>query len=139
MPKVLFRLQLLTITITLAACATISPYNEKGYENATSLKAETITLLGKAGEDYPLHQKDVDTLELDANKANEFAKGLPQNTIVVEQYAIVLNENGGLFYGALDRWKGKRRLSETEIREFSTQLGKEFDQIIALEQGKNKP
>jgi hypothetical protein len=123
----------------LAACATISPYNEKAYENATSLKAETITLLGKAGDDYALHQKDVDTLELDASKANEFAKGLSQNTIIVEQYAIVLNENGGLLYGALKQWKAKHHLNEIEIREFSAQLGKEFDQIIALEQGKNKP
>lgn len=124
--------------IELTACASISPYNEKAYENATSLKAESLTLLGKAGDDYSLHQKDVDTLELDANKANEYAKGLSQNTLVVEQYAIVLNEHGGLLYGALNKWKAKRRLNEIEISEFSTQLGKEFDQIIALEQGKNK-
>ena len=128
----------IVIAATLAACATISPYNEKAYENATSVKAEAIKLLGKANEPYSTHQKDIDTLELDASKANEFAKGLSQNTDIVKQYAIILNQDGGLLYGALKKWKTKDRLSDVEIAEFSAQLGKQFDQVIGLEQGKNK-
>jgi hypothetical protein len=71
----------------LCGCTTIAAYNEKAYENATSAKAEALTLLVKSNQSYTFYEQEVNALKLDMSKAAEFAKGIPKNDAVVGMYA----------------------------------------------------
>jgi hypothetical protein len=122
-------------------CTTIAPYNEKSYENATSAKAEALNVVEKSNENYGLHEQEVNALKLDMSKAAEFAKGIPNNSTVVSMYAIIMRDDKndlGSLYGVLALWKEKRTLHAAFTKEIATKLGEEFDQLIQLEQGKNK-
>jgi hypothetical protein len=125
----------------LCGCTTIAGYNEKAYENATSAKAEALTLIAKSNQSYTSHEPEVNALKLDMSKAAEFAKGIPKNDTVVRMYAIIMREDKsdlGSLYGVLTRWKEKSTLRPAYIQEISPKIGEEFDQLIQLEQVKNK-
>ena len=64
----------------LASCTTISPFNQKAYEQATSLKVEALALMDKAITPYATQKQSVDALKLNMEKAYEYVKGLPQNS-----------------------------------------------------------
>jgi hypothetical protein len=125
----------------LCGCTTIAAYNEKAYENATSAKAEALTLIAKSNQSYASHEQEVSALKLDMSKADEFAKGIPKNDAVVNMYAIIMREDKndlGSLYGVLTLWKEKNTLHSAFTQEITTKIGEEFDQLIQLEQGKNK-
>jgi hypothetical protein len=129
------------LTATLCGCMTIAPYNEKSYENATSAKAEALNVLEKSNENYISHEPEVNALKLDMSKAAEFAKGIPNNSTVVGMYAIIMRDDKndfGSLYGVLTLWKDKRTLHPAFVKEVTAKMGEEFDQLIQLEQGKNK-
>jgi hypothetical protein len=125
----------------LCGCTTIAAYDEKAYENATSAKAEALTLVGKSNQSYTSHEQEVNALKLDMSKAAEFAKGIPKNDAVVGMYAIIMRDDKndlGSLYGVLTLWKEKNTLHAAFTQEITTKIGEEFDQLIQLEQGKNK-
>jgi hypothetical protein len=127
--------------VALCGCTTIAAYNEKAYENATSAKAEALTLIGESNQSYTSHEQEVNALKLEMSKAAEFAKGIPKNEAVVGMYAIIMREDKndlGSLYGVLTLWKEKNTLHTAYIQEITTKIGEEFDQLIQLEQGKNK-
>ena len=89
---------------------TIAPYNEKSYENATLAKAEALNVIEKSNENYGSHEKEVNALKLDMSKAAEFAKGIPNNTIIINMYAIIMRDDKtdlGSLYGVIRLWKEK--------------------------------
>jgi hypothetical protein len=135
-------LVLIVFGVSLSACSSIAAYNEKAYENATSAKAEALNIIGKSTEDYNAHKAEIENVKLDVIKAYEFAKGIPKNDAVVKSYEIIINKDGnspGSLFGVISFWKTKGKFSSYYVSEISTKLGKQFDQIISLEQHKNKP
>ena len=72
----------LFVAATFTACGpTISKFNATAYEQATSLKVESLALMETATEPYSSHAADVRALRERLQKAHEFAKGRPQNDI----------------------------------------------------------
>jgi hypothetical protein len=127
------------IGIVCLGCATISPYSETAYQNATSLKVDSLALMAKATEPYAQHQAEVEALRLNIDKAYEYAKGLPNNSITTRQWEIIKDPNRHLMGGFLELWRTKSTLSATYIADKQRQIGAAFDQIIGLESGKIKP
>jgi hypothetical protein len=126
--------------LVFCGCATISPYSEIAYQQATSLKVDSLALMAKAYEPYAQHQAEVEALRLKIDKAYEYAKGLPNNTITTTQWEILKDPNGHLLGGFLERWRtSKTPLSAAYIADKQIQVGSAFDQIIGLESGKIKP
>jgi hypothetical protein len=141
--NVLSRWSLILVVSTLAAAASacsslIAAYSQPAYEQATSIKAESLVLMSKATEPYSQHAQEVTALMLNVDKAYEYAKGRPNNEISTEQWEKMKDTNSNLLGGFLRRWKEQGQLNPAFVREAGAQIAKAFDQIIELESGKNK-
>lgn len=137
--NVLSRSWLILVVSTLAACSSlIAAYSQTAYEQATSIKAESLVLMNQATEPYSQHAQKVAALMLSVDKAYEYAKGRPKNEISTEQWAKMKDPDSNLLGGFVKRWKEQGRLSPVFVKEAEAQIAKAFDQIIELESGKNK-
>ncbi|HYR21558.1 MAG TPA: hypothetical protein VEP30_01360 [Chthoniobacterales bacterium] len=123
----------------LAACSLIAHYDQVAYEHATSAKVDTLALMDKATGSYDEHQKEIEALVTELNKAYEYDRGRSLNKITVAQWDVLRDPNRNLVGGFLKMWKAKGKLSATFIAEKKLQIADAFDQIIGLESGKQKP
>jgi hypothetical protein len=135
-------LQRLAICVTslvfFAACSTISPFNQKAYEQATSLKVDALSVMDKATAPFATQKQSVDALKLNLEKAYEYANGLPQNTETTQQWAIIKDPSRNSLGGFLKRWEEKSKLSTPFIQEAKGIVSDGFDAVIELESGKRK-
>jgi hypothetical protein len=120
----------------LPACSLIAPYDRAAYEHATNAKVDTLALMSKATRSYDEHEKDVEALVRQLDKAYEYDRGRQLNQITIAQWDILRDPNRDLVGGFLKMWKAKGTLSATFIAEKKRQVGDAFDQIIQLESGK---
>lgn len=123
----------------LAGCTFIARYDQVAYEHATSAKVDTLALMDKATGSFSEHEKEVEALILELNKAFEYDRGRQLNKITVAQWDVLRDPNRNLVGGFLKMWKAKGSLSVTFIAEKKKQVGDAFDQIIQLESGKPRP
>lgn len=123
----------------LAGCTLIAHYDQAAYEHATNAKVDTLALMTKATESYSEHQKEVEALVLELDKAYEYDRGRQLNKITVAQWDVLRDPNRNLVGGFLKMWKAKGSLSAIFVAEKKKQIGDAFDQIIQLESGKTKP
>ena len=121
-----------------SACSLIAPYDRAAYEHATNAKVDTLALMSKATGSYDEHEKEVETLVRQLDKAYEYDRGRQLNQITVAQWDILRDPNRELVGGFLKVWKTKGTLSATFVAEKKKQVGNAFDQIIQLESGKLK-
>lgn len=125
--------------VLMAGCAPlIGAYSPTAYENATSLKAETLAVMDKANEPYASHQTSVEQLDVELGKAYEYVKGLPGNGISARQWEILIKKDGDLTGKFFSRWEKKHTLSRAYIDEYKLIIGDAFDEIICLEANKEK-
>jgi len=128
-----------TLFFLVVGCAPlIGPYSPTAYQNATSLKATTLALMDKAKEPYASHQKDVESLWVEVDKAYEFVNGIPSNSISAKQWQILKKPDGDLLGKFAVRWKERSTLSQAFIDEFKGLVGAAFDEIICLEANKKE-
>ncbi len=130
----------LVLSMLIAACAPlIGPYSPTAYQYATSLKAETLALMDKATEPYEDHKGKAETLMVDLQKAHEYVKGVPSNSISAKQWDILIRKDGDLVGKFIKRWEERKKLSEVFIIEFKGIVSDAFDEIICLEANKKEP
>jgi len=129
----------LAACFVLAACSLIAPYDRAAYEHATNAKVDTLALMSKAIRSYDEHEKEVEALITQLDKAYEYDRGRQLNKLTVAQWDILRDPNRDLVGGFLKMWKAKSSLSATFIAEKKKQIGDAFDQIIQLESGKPRP
>ena len=122
--------------LVLAACSLIAPYDRAAYEHATNAKVDTLALMSKATGSYDEHEKEVEALVRQLDKAYEYDRGRQLNKITIAQWDILRDPNRDLVGGFLKMWKAKGTLRATFIAEKKKQVGDAFDQIIQLESGK---
>jgi len=125
----------------LSACAPlIGPYSPVAYQNATSLKAETLALMDKASEPYDTRKAEVEKLFIEVNKAHEFVKGVPSNSISAKQWEILIKPDGDLMGKFFSRWatSESKGLSKPYTDEFKKIISDAFDEIICLEANKKE-
>jgi hypothetical protein len=129
------------ITVVLAAtgCGTISRYDQAAYQHAVNAKVDTLALMSEATADYDDHQKGIESLMKELDKAYEYDRGRPLNTVTVAQWTILRDPDRNLLGGFLKIWKEKGSLGPTFVAERKDQVADAFDQIIQLESGKLKP
>ena len=130
---------LLILLFIMAACTPlIGPYSPTAYQNATSLKASTLALMDKAVQPYPNHEKEVEALMVEIDKAYEFVNGIPSNSISAKQWQILKKADGDLLGKFFLRWKERGVLSQVVIDEFKGLVADAFDEIICLEANKKE-
>ena len=128
----------ISASLFLAGCTLIARYDQAAYEHATSAKVDTLALMSKATASYDDHEKEVEALVRQLDKAYEYDRGLQLNKLTVAQWDILRDQNRDLVGGFLKMWKAKGSLSATFIAEKKKQIADAFDQIIQLESGKQK-
>lgn len=123
-----------------AACGpTISEFNARAYEQATSLKVEALALMDAATAPYAEHADAVEQFRTELRKAHEYAKGRPNNEISAQQWRILIDPERDLLGGFLADWKRQSSFSSAFVEEKKTQVARAFDTIIELESGKKAP
>jgi hypothetical protein len=128
----------LALAATLAACSTISPFNQQAYQQATELKAESLVLMSKATEPYSNHLKEIQAVQVSLEKNYEYAKGRPLNQISTEQWMILKNPEGHSLGGFLVLWGKRKTLNDLFVQEAKKSIAGQFDQVIELESGKQR-
>lgn len=128
------------LVIILWGCgSSISLFSEQAYQQAVSLKIESLSLMDEASEPFQQHQKEVMDLWKKLEIAHEYARGRPKNEITTRQWEILTDTTRNLLGGFLKRWKDSETLTPTFIREAKGLVSDSFDTIIGLESGKIKP
>lgn len=133
------RLPVAVLALAIGACTTISRYDQAAYQHAVNAKVDALTVMNKATGGYDEHQKEIESLMTELDKAYEYDRGRPLNIITVAQWNILRDPDRNLLGGFLKMWKAKGTLSSTFVAEKKTQIADAFDQIIQLESGKLKP
>ncbi len=128
------------LLLALAGCApSIAPFSEHAYEQAVSLKVESLALMETATEPFDDRRDEVETLRKELEKAYEFAQGRPKNEISARQWAILKDPDRNLLGGFLTRWEAQGSLSPVFVTEAQRLVADAFDTIIGLESGKVRP
>ncbi|KFF72305.1 hypothetical protein IW01_04350 [Pectobacterium brasiliense] len=135
-----YRLSLISICcLFLLSCSTISPFNQRAYEQAVTIKVDALALIDKAlTEAYEENRHEVVLLKIQVEKAYEYARGLPKNEIVTKQWEIIKNPNRNSLGGFLAYWERNNTLSKTFVTDMKEVISNGFDQVIELESGKVK-
>ena len=130
----------LLIPLYVIACTPqISQFSPIAYEQATSLKVDSLVLIGKATESYANHEEEISELMNRVEKSYEFAKGRPHNEYSTKQWEILKDPNRNLLGGFIKRWKTQGKLSPIFINEAKRLISDAYDTIIGLESKKIKP
>lgn len=129
---------LLSAILVLGGCKTISGYDQYAYAQGTALKVDALNLMNKATENFTAQQAGIDDINTRIEKAYEYEKHRPKNTITVKMWELLKNPDRNLFGGFLKRWKDKNTLSAAFISEAKIQIGEAFDMIVELESQKIK-
>ncbi len=128
----------LSLFIIFTACSTIDVFNQRAYEQATSIKVDALSLIDKATDSYDNHKDEIYQLKLNAKKAYEYSKGRAKNEESTKQWEIIINPERNLLFGFLKRWRDEGKLSSTFIYEAKKIISEGFDAVIELESGKRK-
>ncbi len=124
-------------SLTLAACS----FNKEkeidniAYQNANSLKVESLALIQKATEPYAMHEEEIIELTKAIDKAYEYAKGKPNNEVIAEQWAKIRDPERNMMGGFLARWKSNGQFTQEFIDFERPNVTAGFDQVIGLESG----
>ena len=140
-PRTAYRVCVIAFSVCalLAGCTLIARYDRVAYEHATSAKVDTLALMQKATRSYSEHEKEVESLVLELDKAYEYDRGRQLNKITGAQWDVLRDPDRNLVGGFLKMWKAKETLSATFVAEKKRQVADAFDQIIQLESGKPRP
>jgi hypothetical protein len=131
-------LWLLLFAFLFACKPTIALYDQYAYTQATSLKVDMQNLaLESDSVNYETAKPDIDKVNTELQKAYEYSKGRDLNALSTKQYAILLSETD--FYKSfLADWKKRGKENETMGQNISEKLGQLLDEVIKLENGKNR-
>lgn len=116
----------------------IGPHSPAAYENATSLKAEVLSILGKANTPYADNKEKIEAIQLQAEKSYEYVKGVPGSNLSAKQWEILKDPEGDLLGKFFKRWKERTTLSDILIKEYKSLASDAFDEIICLEANKKQ-
>ena len=131
-------LTLFGLGLLLAACSTISKFDQYAYTQTTSLKVDVLSVMGHAKENYPLHQQEVQQVQTSLSKMYEYEKNRTRNAITEKMWFALTDSTGNLYGSFIKRWQKEGMLDTAFIRISQDLVSQSFDQISQLESGKIK-
>lgn len=127
------------LLLSFIGCAAISSFDQHAYSQTTSLKVDALNIMDLAKDEYSAHEKSVKEFQTQLQKIYEYEKNRPKNEITIQLWDKLVDKNGHLLGGFLNRWETDKKLGETYIVEAKKLIDKAFDQIAGLESKKLKP
>lgn len=127
------------LVILLQGCKPfIALYDQYAYTQATSLKVDMQNLaLESATATYKDAKTDIKSVMVELQKAYQYSKGRDNNSLSTKQYEILLADDH-FFKTFINNWQTKGTESAVFAQDVSDQIGHLMDQVIKLENGKNK-
>ncbi|HSG97452.1 MAG TPA: hypothetical protein VLA11_05635 [Woeseiaceae bacterium] len=134
------RFAIILLSALACACVSLPGYDQTAYENATSLKARTLALVEKSGEDnsYAKNEDAIDDLQVSLNAAFEYANGVEHNNESAKNWRNLIGDEGSLVNGWLATWRQQKNITQAGVTENSILIGEAFDTIICLEANKRR-
>jgi hypothetical protein len=131
---------LVVVGFLLAACTSlpVGEYSLQAYENATTLKAETLALVAKSGQPFSANREAVEALSVKIDAAYEFAAGTSKDSPSALQWQLMRDPNVNLFGGFVRYWQKRGTLKPTMRQQTADQMSAAFDHIICLEANKKE-
>ena len=97
----------------LVSCAPVySPYI---FDQTAELKKQTLSILDKATEPYSKYETKVDVLKSDLVSMVQQERMRKRNKLKVKQWDLLLDPQGNLLNGSLEKWRKDTVMSETFI------------------------
>jgi len=97
----------------LVSCAPVySPYI---FDQTAELKKQTLSILDKATEPYSKYETKVDVLKSDLASMVQQERMRKRNKLKVKQWDLLLDPQGNLLNGSLEKWRKDTVMSETFI------------------------
>lgn len=133
-----YNIMILFVMSALYSCASISHFDQYAYAQTTSIKVDALNTMAFATSDYTSYTQKVQDLETNLQKLYEYEKNRPKNELSIKLWNKLLNKEGHLFGGFIERWKKEGKLNTAFISESKEQVSEAFDQISGLESNKIK-
>lgn len=126
------------VLISYVGCVSTAYFDQYAYTQTISLKVDGLNLMDLAKDNFNTHQVIVKEYQTKLLKVYEYEKNRPKNDFTTKLWDKLLDSNGHLLGGFLNRWEKEKKLNETFINEEKKLVSEAFDQIARLESGKNK-
>ncbi len=121
------------------ACVHLAGYDQKAYENATSLKAQTLALLDRStAESFDQTPNSVNALRVELSAAYEYANGIQYNNEAAKNWRDLIGDEDTMINGWLSLWQRQGSLSQIFAGELRATIAEGFDLIICLEANKRE-
>jgi len=127
---------LFVVVLSLVSCVPGSYFNQYAYTQTTSVKVDGLNLMDLAVADYSAHLTSVRDYQTKLQKVYAYEKNRPKNEITIKLWDKLLDPNGHLMGGFLNRWEKEKKLNVTFINEEKKLVDQAFDQIAGLESKK---
>ena len=128
------------LLMAASACVQLAGYDQKAYENATSLKAATLALLQKSAraDSFKANEAAVDQLLVNLSAAYEYADGIEYNNEAAKNWRDLIGNDDEFIKGWIALWSDAGSVSRASVQEFRTVFAEGFDTIICLEANKRQ-
>jgi hypothetical protein len=126
----------LVLLFCLAVQACGAAFSQRAYDQVSSLKTDSLSLLDQATAPYDDHKVDVDGLKARLEEACAYSRQRHKNEVATHQWELMKDDTHHLLGGVLKRWQRDKTLSRPYIDEVKGQVSASFDQIIQLEDGR---
>ena len=128
------------LAMVASACVQLAGYDQKAYENATSLKAATLAMVGKSAKSDSFTAKEaaIDNLLVRLNAAYEYANGIEYNNEAAKNWRDLIGNDESMIRGWLALWRSSGSVSKAFMTEIREQIAEGFDTIICLEANKRQ-
>lgn len=137
--KLVFIFYTIVLCLTVVSCTSfqLAGYDQKAYENATTLKPQTLALVTKSGtsDSYSTNTEKLDALFIQLESAFEYANGVNHNNEAASNWRDLIND---ILENWHDVWKENQQLSPSAASEIGGQIRQAFDTIICLEANKRQ-
>lgn len=124
----------LVFSIGLAGCVSLAGYDQHAYENATSLKANTMGQINTFGVSFSYDKVSKNKLFVELESAFEYANGVQHNNEASKAWRWLIDDIVQGYFQLCITQEGK--ISKAAFNEYMPQVGEAFDNIICLEANK---
>jgi hypothetical protein len=123
-----------------AGCVPLAGYDQQAYENATTLKAETLALMDKSREknSFSANEAKVDNLVVSLNAAYEYANGVEHNNEAAKNWSDLIGDEEQMILAWVGVWRDCGNVSDDFWESTREQVAEGFDTIICLEANKRQ-
>ncbi|MBC35064.1 MAG: hypothetical protein CL663_03345 [Bacteroidetes bacterium] len=124
--------------LSIQSCNTALYYDHYSYKESISVKIEALALIKKSTAEFNKYEAKAEKIQIEMMKLYEYEKYRKNNDETVKMWKLMLDPDGGLYAGYIEKWKEKGKMSKVFATEAKKNIEQAFDIIIGFENKKIK-